>query len=170
MPALRGLAEKPATRRHTAYQRLCAAALQHLQARAAQVLAAPADWRRDANLSCRCVHCNGLRQFLLSASEPSWRFKAKELDRDHVQQSIQQGRCDLDCTVERKGSPHVLVCTKNDASYAARVRQRKADLCWTTCRATRTALPSPTNALSALIPRECVCEFALTITAASARR
>ena len=128
VPALRGLAEQPATRRHPAYQRLCAAAVQHLQARAAQALAAPADWRRDANLSCRCVHCNGLRQFLHSATEPSWRFKAKESDRDHVQQSIQQGRCDLDCTVERKGSPHLLVCTKNDASYAARVRQRKVDL------------------------------------------
>lgn len=128
VPALRGLAEQPATRRHPAYQRLCAAAVQHLQARAAQALAAPADWRRDANLSCRCVHCNGLRQFLHSATEPSWRFKAKESDRDHVQQSIQQGRCDLDCTVERKGSPHLLVCAKNDASYAARVRQRKVDL------------------------------------------
>ncbi len=128
VPALRGLAEQPAMRRHAAYQRLCTAALQHLQARAAQALAAPADWRRDANLSCRCVHCNGLRQFLFSASEPSWRFKAKESDRDHVQQSIQQGQCDLGCTVERKGSPHVLVGIKNDASYAARVRQRKVDL------------------------------------------
>jgi len=128
VPALRGLADASATRRHPAYKRLCAAAVQHLQARAAQELAPPADWRRDANLACRCVHCTGLRQFLLSATEPGWRFKAKESDRDHVQLSIRQGRCDLDCTVERKGSPHVLVCTKNQARYEARVRQRKVDL------------------------------------------
>ncbi|MDP1899808.1 MAG: 2OG-Fe(II) oxygenase [Rubrivivax sp.] len=128
VPALRGLADQSALRKHTAHQRLRAAAVQHLQARAALDLAAPTDWRREANLACRCAHCSGLRLFLLDADEPGWRFKAREADRDHVMNSIRQGQCDLDCTVERKGSPHVLVCTKNQASYEARVRQRQADL------------------------------------------
>jgi hypothetical protein len=39
---------------------------------------------------------------------------------------IRQGR--HDCSTERKGSPHVLVCTKNQASYERRVAQRRADL------------------------------------------
>jgi len=41
---------------------------------------------------------------------------------------IRQGRHDVDCSTERKGSPHVLVCTKNQASYERRVAQRRADL------------------------------------------
>ena len=49
-------------------------------------------------------------------------------DREHVIDSIRKGRCDVDFTTERKGSPHVLVCTKNQASYEARVRQRRADV------------------------------------------
>ena len=57
-----------------------------------------------------------------------WRFKAREADRRHVEDSIRQGRHDVDCSTERKGSPHVLVCTKNQASYERRVAQRRADL------------------------------------------
>ena len=56
------------------------------------------------------------------------RFKAREADRRHVEDSIRQGRHDVDISTERKGSPHVLVCTKNQASYERRVAQRRADL------------------------------------------
>jgi hypothetical protein len=57
-----------------------------------------------------------------------WRLKAREADRRHVEDSIRQGWCDVDCSTERKGSPHVLVCTKNQTSYECRVAQRRADL------------------------------------------
>ncbi len=57
-----------------------------------------------------------------------WRFKAREADRRHVEDSIREGRHDIDCSTERKNSPHVLVCTKNQASYERRVAQRRADL------------------------------------------
>ena len=128
VPALRRLAERPALLNRPACLRLRAAALDHLRARCSLDLAPPADWRREACLSCRCEHCLALGRFLQSADQEVWRFKAREADRRHVEDSLRQGRCDVDCSTERKGSPHVLVCTKNQASYERRVAQRRADL------------------------------------------
>lgn len=128
VPALRCLAERPALLNRPACLRLRAAALNHLRARCAQDLASPADWRREARLSCRCEHCLALGRFLQSADQEVWRFKAREAERRHVEDSIRQGRCDVNCSTERQGSPHVLVCTKNQASYERRVAQRRADL------------------------------------------
>jgi predicted 2-oxoglutarate/Fe(II)-dependent dioxygenase YbiX len=128
VPALRRLAERPALLNRPACLRLRAAALDHLRARCSLDLAPPADWRREARLSCRCEHCLALGRFLQSADQEAWRFKAREAERRHVEDSIRQGRCDVDCSTERKGSPHVLVCTKNQASYERRVAQRRADL------------------------------------------
>ena len=128
VPALRRLAERPALLNRPAGQRLRTAALAHLQARVSLDLAPPADWRRDARMSCRCEHCQSLSRFLQSTSQEVWRFKAREADRRHVEDSIRQGRHDVDCSTERKGSPHVLACSKNQASYERRVTQRRADL------------------------------------------
>jgi hypothetical protein len=128
VPALRRLAERPALLNRPACLRLRAAALDHLRARCSMDLAPPADWRREARMSCRCEHCLALSRFLQSADQDVWRFKAREADRRHVEDSIRQGRHDVDCGTERKGSPHVLVCTKNQASYERRVAQRRADL------------------------------------------
>ncbi len=128
VPALRRLAERPALLNRPACLRLRAAALDHLRARCSMDLAPPADWRREARLSCHCEHCLALSRFLQSADQEAWRFKAREAERRHVEDSIRRGRCDVDCSTERKGSPHVLVCTKNQASYERKVAQRRADL------------------------------------------
>ena len=128
VPALRRLAERPALLGQPACQRLRSAALAHLKARMSLDLAPPADWQREARMSCRCEHCLALGRFLQSADQEVWRFKAREADRRHVEDSIRQGRHDVDCSTERKGSPHVLVCTKNQASYERRVAQRRVDL------------------------------------------
>ncbi len=48
--------------------------------------------------------------------------------RTPVTDSIRQGHNDLGCSTERKGSPHVLVCTKNQAGCVRRVKQRRVDL------------------------------------------
>jgi predicted 2-oxoglutarate/Fe(II)-dependent dioxygenase YbiX len=128
VPALRRLADRPAQLNRPACLRLRVAALDHLRARSSLDLAPPADWRREARMSCRCEHCLALSRFVQSAEQEVWRFKARETDRRHVQDSIRQGRHDVDCSTERKGSPHVLVCTKNQASYERRVAQRRADL------------------------------------------
>jgi hypothetical protein len=128
VPALRRLVERPAVLNRPAGQRLRAAALAHLQGRVSMDLAPPADWKRHAPLRCRCEHCQSLSRFLQSTSQEVWRFKAREADRRHVEDSIRQGQCDVDCVTERKGSPHVLVCSKNQASYDRRVKQRRTDL------------------------------------------
>jgi len=128
VPALRHLVERPALMDRPSSQRLLAAALAHLRARVSLDLAPPADWRRDARVTCRCEHCQSLARFLRSADQEVWRFKAREADRRHVEDSIRQGHLDVDCTTERKGSPHVLVCNKNQASYERRVVQRRKDL------------------------------------------
>jgi len=128
VPALRLLAERPALMDRPASQRLRAAALAHLQTRASLDLAPPADWQREARVTCRCEHCQSLARFLRSADQDIWRFKAREADRRHVEDGVRQGHLDVDCTTERKGSPHALVCSKNQASYERRVAQRRADL------------------------------------------
>jgi hypothetical protein len=51
-----------------------------------------------------------------------------ESQRSHIEATIQQARCDLDVTTDRRGRPYSLVCTKNQASYERRMKQRKKDL------------------------------------------
>ncbi len=128
VPALCSLAGVAAHFKQSAVQRLRAVGLAHLRARINEPLAAPPDWSRAAKLSCQCAHCAGLSQFLHSATEPAWRLRARESDRCHVQITIKNDQCDVDTVVERKGSPHVLVCTKNQASFERRVAQRKLDV------------------------------------------
>ncbi len=128
VPAARTLLDSPALREQGAVLQLVHAAKQHLHARVSLPLDAPQNWARPARLPCHCPHCAGLSQFLENTSEAVWRFKAKESDREHVHGTIKSAHCDVDCSTERKGSPHVLVCTKNQASFERRVQQRQADL------------------------------------------
>ena len=58
----------------------------------------------------------------------TWVFKAAEADRSHVEDSIRRAGCDLDTTTDRRGRPYNLVCTKNQASYERRAKQRRQDL------------------------------------------
>jgi hypothetical protein len=41
---------------------------------------------------------------------------------------ISRARCDMDLTTDKRGRPYTLVCTKNQASYDRRARQREQDL------------------------------------------
>jgi hypothetical protein len=100
----------------------------HLRARAAEPLAAPADWRRDSALPCRCSRCTELARFLDDPGQRTWVLKAAEADRSHVEGTIRTAGCDLDTATDRRGRPYSLVCTKTQASYERRARQRKQDL------------------------------------------
>jgi len=42
--------------------------------------------------------------------------------------AFQRAACDLDIMTERRGSPHTLVATKNQASYERRAKAASADL------------------------------------------
>ena len=111
-----------------AVQRLRAVCLDHLRARIAQPLEAPKDWRRASKLACSCRNCAELGRFLADPELRMWALKAAEAKRGHVEGTVRQARCDLDLTTDRHGRPYTLVCTKNQASYDRRAKQRKQDL------------------------------------------
>jgi hypothetical protein len=104
------------------------AVLSHLDRRIAEALAPPPDWRRPSEIRCNCSDCRNLARFLDSPTESVWRLKAVQHVRDHLEQSIRGAHCDLDCATDTRGRPYTLICTKNQASYERRVRQREKDL------------------------------------------
>ena len=84
--------------------------------------------RRPSAVACTCAPCRELSRFLDDPTRPTWPFKAAEAARRHVEESIKRNRCDLDRVTEKQGRPYALLCTKNQASYQRRVRQRRQDL------------------------------------------
>jgi hypothetical protein len=111
-----------------ALERLRTACLAHVRARLAEPLAPPTDWRRDSALPCRCRLCTMLARFLANPEHAAWTLKAAEADRSHVEQTIKQARCDVGMHTDRRGRPYSLICTKNQASYERRAKQRTQDL------------------------------------------
>jgi hypothetical protein len=128
VPAALIFAERAEDNAWPAVQRLREACLDHLQRRIALTLEAPKDWTRANPLKCRCADCRGLGDFLVDPHQVQWRLKAVQGRRTHVEQSVRSAHCDLDLTTEKRGSPHTLVATKNQASYERRVTQRRRDL------------------------------------------
>src|ERR1700722_8854221 len=79
----------------------------------------PADFRRPVPVLCNCKDCGDLKRFLDDPNEPTRRFPIVQSQRKHVISIVEQYHCDIDCSIDRSKSPHVLVCTKNTASYQA---------------------------------------------------
>jgi hypothetical protein len=111
-----------------AVERLREASLDHLRRRIALPLEAPRDWIRTNPLKCTCGDCRELGAFLVAPDQAKWYLKAVQDRRTHVEQSVRSAACDLDLTTERRGSPHTLVATKNQASFERRAKQRRQDL------------------------------------------
>ena len=128
VPAVLTIFAHPEGRGTAAALRLRDACAGHLKARIALPLEPPADWKRDGVTVCNCQHCQDLNAFLADPGRPSWTFKAAEPKRRHLEDAIRRDRCDLDLKTEKRGSPHGLVCTKNQASFQRRAKQRKLDL------------------------------------------
>jgi hypothetical protein len=57
-------------------------------------------------------------------------LRAAVQHRTHVKGAIKSANCDLNLVTERRGSPHSLICTKNQPSYERRVKQRQDDLAY----------------------------------------
>ncbi|WP_407166009.1 2OG-Fe(II) oxygenase [Bradyrhizobium sp. ORS 111] len=128
VPAALAIAKPEESRAWPAVMRLREASLDHLRRRIALPLEAPRDWTRTNPLKCTCGDCRGLGAFLTAADRQQWRLKAVQDRRTHVEQSVRNAACDLDLATERRGSPHTLVATKNQASYERRAQQRRQDL------------------------------------------
>ena len=128
VPAALAIAKLVESRAWPAAVRLREASLDHLRKRIALPLEAPRDWTRNNPLKCTCGDCCGLGAFLVAPDQQQWRLKAAQDRRSHVEQSVRSAACDLDLMTERRGSPHTLVATKNQASYERRAKQRWQDL------------------------------------------
>ena len=129
VPAALRLAEHAgAVRDWAPTRRLKAVVVDHLDQRIAEALTAPADFTRASQIACECNYCADLAAFLADPLRKTWVFKAAQAHRSHVEDSIRRHPCDVDQATERRGSPHALVCTKNQASFERRLAQRKADL------------------------------------------
>jgi predicted 2-oxoglutarate/Fe(II)-dependent dioxygenase YbiX len=128
VPAALALAKLVESNAWPAVGRLREASLDHLRRRIALPLEAPRDWTRTNPINCTCGDCRALGAFLVALDQKQWRLKAVQDRRTHVEQSVRSAACDLDLTTERRGSPHTLVATKNQASYERRAKQRRRDL------------------------------------------
>jgi hypothetical protein len=107
--------------------RWLAACREQLEALTAEVPAAPADFRRAANISCRCQDCRELVRFLKDPQEKVQRFPMSKERRRHLHEMIDRHHCDVTHVTERRGSPQTLVCTKTSASFQQRRQQYRAD-------------------------------------------
>jgi hypothetical protein len=128
LPAMRRLSEEETSRDLPAARRLREACLAHLRARIAEPLAPPHDWAREAAITCKCADCTEVNRFLTDPDREIWSLRAAEHARSHVEESIRKAGSDLDLKTDRKGRPYTLVCTKNQASYEKRAKQRRRDL------------------------------------------
>ena len=130
IPAVEGLRpwlKKHLKKRSSALTRWIAWCRERLEALTARPPAKFTDLRRPAHITCKCGDCAELKRFLEDAGESVHRFAIRQDRRNHLEQQIREHKLDVDCVTIRRSSPHVLVCTKNDASYQARLADYHRD-------------------------------------------
>ena len=127
IPAVKRLLQSE-LREGPGFKALHRGSIAHLEQRTAEPLEAPHDWTRPRDVRCDCEHCLELSVFLADPIEESWMLRAAKQIRTHVEDTIRRARVDVDCETLRRGSPHTLICTKNQNSYQRRVVQRKQDI------------------------------------------
>ncbi len=88
----------------------------------------PRSWVRPAALHCPCRLCRELARFAASPTESVLRHKAGMHDRYHLEEAIRSNSLDMDVATETNTRPHVLVATKNQASYLRRLQEYQADI------------------------------------------
>jgi hypothetical protein len=129
-----------------AASRLLQHCLAELRTATAEPVEPPTDWRREAQLGCRCEDCQMLGRFLRDPKQRVGRFPLRKDRRQHLHQQIDRHQCDCTHVTERVGSPQTLVCTKTQASYERRKKQFAVD----------TKLLAELETLAAGVPRTAV--------------
>jgi len=107
--------------------RWLASCREQLEALTAKAPEEPTDFHRPASIACKCADCAELIRFLHDPKESMHRFTMKKERRDHLEKEIRSHTCDLDLTLDRRGSPQTLVCTKNKASYQVKLKTYHQD-------------------------------------------
>jgi hypothetical protein len=87
----------------------------------------PADSARPADVACNCQLCAQLKAFLADPAHEVARIPAREDMRQHLIVMINRHACDVQYTLERKGSPYSLVLTKTTGSFERALERDKAN-------------------------------------------
>ena len=130
VPCLRSLipwAHKRSGSDHPQLARWLTAVRRELQSATAAPPSPPTDWARPAEVSCDCRFCTRLNAFLSDPTAETTRIPAREDMRRHLTGMIGRHQCDVQYTLERKGSPYSLVLTKNTGSFDRAVKRFQAD-------------------------------------------
>jgi hypothetical protein len=127
LASLRPWLKKDLKKSCAALTRWAASCREQLESLTARAPEEPADYRRPAEIDCKCADCAELRRFLKDPRESVHRFSMRQDRRSHLENVIRANRCDLDHKTERTGSPHTLVCTKNVSSYRERLKTYHQD-------------------------------------------
>jgi hypothetical protein len=130
IPALESLQpwlKKNLKKRPEALARWAASCREQLESLTAQAPQEPTDFRRDDPIMCKCADCAELKRFLKDPAESVHRFSMRQDRRSHLEHNIRDFKVDLDLRTERQRSPHTLVCTKNKASYQAKLKKYHQD-------------------------------------------
>jgi hypothetical protein len=98
-----------------------------LELATAKAPAPPADWTRPANLDCWCRHCAEFMAFMANAEMEVGRFRARELERDHLVGVLGRNPCDVEYELDRTRSPYTLVFTKTNGAFDRAVQRFEAD-------------------------------------------
>lgn len=99
-----------------------------LEARTETPPRAPMDFRRDDAVRCGCHDCRRLARFLRDPNAEKIEMPMAKARRQHLHQQIDSQRLDVTHQTRRQGSPHVLVCTKTNASYERDLQMYHADV------------------------------------------
>ncbi len=110
-----------------AASRLLEHCLDALRTATAKTIEPPKDWKRKADLNCKCDDCAALSKFLRDPVAGVGRFPLRKDRRQHLHQQIDRHRCDCTHVTERRGSPQTLVCTKTQSSYERRLKRYEVD-------------------------------------------
>ena len=112
-----------------AFARLWQHSADFLLARSATPPADPVDWAVSSEgLDCGCEHCAELVRFCADPVATELRIPVRKDRRRHLRSEIRRAQADLSCETERRGSPHVLICTKTRDSHSRRRRQHSEDI------------------------------------------
>jgi hypothetical protein len=70
---------------------------------------------------------HALLLFMADPAAARHEIRRNQAERSRVEDYVKRHHLDLDLHTEHKGSPHTLVCRKNDQSYHRALKQRTAD-------------------------------------------
>jgi len=114
---------------HSLAPALRTAAIGALAAETARPLLPYPDWRRPLPPTPSSTHelIRDLLRFLSDPAAERHEIRRVQVDRLQVENYVKHQKLDLDLTTVRKGTPHTLLCRKNDNSYLRSLKQRAAD-------------------------------------------